>query len=84
MTHEEFLAKIQKGLGPSPVLAARDRLAALIREKGLRIQLRWEWIKDRRLLEWAFDNEEIDFLDGEEWIEIFAYEDDDGSASATA
>jgi len=74
MTHEQFLEKIKKGLGPVPSIEARPRLAELIETRGFEITLRYEWIKDERLYQWP-DGKEVDFGDGEEWITFFVYEE---------
>lgn len=74
MTHEEFLEKIRKGLGPVLSVEARPRLAELVQSRGFEICLRYDWIKDDRIYSWP-DSKIVDFSDGAETITFFVYEE---------
>lgn len=71
MNHEEFLEKIQMGLGPVPMMAARPVLSRLILSKGTKVSLRYEWIKEQKFWDWLHGNPHVDFYDGQEYIEVF-------------
>ena len=75
-TPEEFAVKLKKGLGkPNPFNASV--LKHLLKPKEIReATIRYDWIKDDRFWVWVAAQPNLDFDDGEEWIRIFMYTDE--------
>lgn len=72
MNEKEFYDLVRGGLGKTPRVEALPSLAELRVRGGLIVHLRWEWIEDKALLDATWSRADLDMLDGEEWVTIFA------------
>ncbi len=72
MQHVDFLKLIRSGLGATPRLDARDNLANLVRSKGTRIFLNYDWITNKKFYQECLNNPEIDIDGDANGVTIFA------------
>ncbi len=71
MDHEEFAQKMKKGMGNRVPPAARETYGQLLRSKGTKYFLNWDWIKDNRFVLWVTDHSELEFGDSENGFTVW-------------
>lgn len=80
MSPEEFLKRIEWGLGRPVTFDARPHLARLRESRGDRVSLRYEWIKNPLFFRWTLESDEVDIGDGQEWLTIWIRRDSSQAA----
>jgi hypothetical protein len=59
MDHEELKDKLLKAMGGAPPMKGREVWGEFVRSRGSRFYMSYDWIKDRRIWDWAADHPDV-------------------------